>query len=460
LIERGIQTKKLDQIGPKPRMKLPVEPAAPPRPATTERWADSAKTYGHSNPNRAREVAKRIIAFGIKSVLDIGCGDMKLGELMKEAGIAYHPADVVSRCPACLVVDLNKDEVPRCDAECAVMIGVTEFLEDPLRVLKDISGKYRRILMTLSPAQTIYEQVWHGKPHTIVVGDHVVAFALDEFKRLFAEHFVLEDIDVLSTGQYILLGRSKSEAFSASPRRAVVSSNETNPQPGVEDNVIDFSRLADGFEAHIFKSVPFHSMFLRTTALLASTVVWPGTVCVDIGCSTGRLPRLLRRRFAGVVPVEILAIDNSPEMIAQARSRDSSLHTKYICEDISSYELPRSAVFVSCLFTLQFLDLEARKAILEKIYKALDWRGSAVVAEKVLEQDGKKQMVNHYLLNAYKHSMELSDEEVMTKERAVRSVLRPLSREQNLQLFESAGFKDSQVILSAFGWELYLLRKT
>jgi hypothetical protein len=125
LIERGIQTKKLDQIGPKPRMKLPVEPAAPPRPATTERWADSAKTYGHSNPNRAREVAKRIIAFGIKSVLDIGCGDMKLGELMKGAGIAYQPADVVSRCPECLVVDLNKDEVPRCDAECAVMIGVT-----------------------------------------------------------------------------------------------------------------------------------------------------------------------------------------------------------------------------------------------------------------------------------------------------------------------------------------------
>ena len=439
-------------------MKLPVESATPVK-SPNERWSDSANTFGHKNPKRAREVADRIVAFGIKSVLDIGCGDMKLGEFMKEAGIAYHPADVVSRCPDCFVVDLNQDEVPRCDAECAVMIGVTEFLDDPLRVLKDISGKYQRILMTLSPAQTVYEQVWYRKPHTIAGGGHTVAFALYEFKRLFAEHFVLEDIDVLSTGQYILFGRSKVGAQSASLRPAVEPSRESLSQPGIEHNVIDFGQLAKGFEAHIFKSVPFHSMFLRTTALLASTVVRPGTMCVDLGCSTGRLPRLLRRRFAGVVPVEIVAIDKSPEMIAEARSKDSSPRTKYICEDISSYELPESAVFVSCLFTLQFLDVEARKAILGKIYKALDWRGCAVVAEKVLNQDGKKQMVNHYLLNAYKHSMGLTDEEVMTKERAVRSALRPLSREQNLQLFESADFNDAQVIASAFGWELYLLQK-
>jgi hypothetical protein len=34
-----------------------------------------------------------------------------------------------------------------------------------------------------------------------------------------------------------------------------------------------------------------------------------------------------------------------------------------------------------------------------------------------------------------------------------------LTRDQNLQMFESAGFKDPQVILSAFGWDLYLLQK-
>ena len=416
-------------------------------------------TYGHKNPARARDVADRIISFGIQSVLDIGCGDMKLGEFMKEAGIAYYPADIVLRCPECLVVDLNKDEVPRCDAECAVMIGVTEFLDDPVTVLKDISGKYRRILMTVSPAQTLYEQVWYRKPHPFN-DDHVVAFTLDDFKLLFAEHFVLEDIDVLSSGQYILFGRSKVVGRPASPQPVNEPSVEVNSGSGIAVNSIDFSQLAKDFEAHIFKSVPFHSMFQRTTALLASTVVRPGTACVDLGCSTGRLARLLRRQFAGIVPVEIIAIDKSREMIAEARRKDSSPRTKYICEDISAYELPLSTVFVSSLFTLQFLELEARKAVLGNIYRALDWRGSAVVAEKVLEQGGKKQMVNHYLLNAYKQSMGFSDEEVMTKERAVRSALRPLSRKENLHLFKSAGFEQSQVVMSAFGWDLYLLQKS
>jgi tRNA (cmo5U34)-methyltransferase len=200
-------------------------------------------------------------------------------------------------------------------------------------------------------------------------------------------------------------------------------------------------------------------MFLRTTALLASAVVKPGTICVDLGCSTGRLARLLRRHLKDTVPVEIIAIDNSPEMIAEARRKQTHPLTKYVQADIETVELPSSVTFVSCLFTLQFLDFAARKRALEKMHRALDWRGCVVIAEKVVEHDGKQQMTNHYLLNAYKHAMGFSDEEVLSKERAVRSALRPLTREENLHLFAQAGFERAQVVSSVFGWELYLLER-
>jgi tRNA (cmo5U34)-methyltransferase len=205
----------------------------------------------------------------------------------------------------------------------------------------------------------------------------------------------------------------------------------------VEDNTIDFNLLASDSEAHIFKSVPFHSTFLRTVALLASAVVRPGTICVDLGCSTGRLPRLLRRQFGATAPVKILGIDNSPEMIAEARRKDRNQLTYYVCDDIVTRDLPDSAAFISCLFTLQFLEMEARESILAKIHRALEWRGCAVIAEKVLEDDGKKQMTSHYLLNAYKRSMGLTDNEVAAKERAVRSALRPLGRQDNLRLLQA-----------------------
>jgi|GEM_PF-5088742 len=437
-------------------MKLPKTTAKAHLPVA-ERWADPKETYGHANPQRAREVADKLIAFGVKSVLDIGCGNMKLGELLGAVGVGYVPADVVARSPDCLVVDLNHDPVPVCDAECAVMIGVQEFLDDPARVLQDISTKYPRILLTLSPLQTIYEQVWHGRPHTIT-STHVSAISLKDFKKIFARHFAIEDIDVMSNGQYVLLGRSKRVLVSSGGVVAA-EADAPPPQPGIAGNDIDFDQLAGHFEAHIFKSVPFHGVFLRTAAMLAAAVVRPGTVCVDLGCSTGRFPRLLRRHVRETAPVQIVAVDNSPEMISEARRRETSPLTQYVLDDIVTYELPAAPVFVSSLFTLQFLELEERLAVLAKIHAALDWRGCAVIAEKVLEQDGKGQMSNHYLLNAYKRGMGLSDGEVLEKERAVRSTLRPLSRQDNQQLFHEAGFRNVHVAMSAFGWDLYLLEK-
>ncbi|WP_422002588.1 methyltransferase domain-containing protein [Reyranella sp.] len=438
-------------------MKLPIRSSQAQQPPA-ERWADAKKTFGHANPNRARDVADKIIGFGIASVLDLGCGNMKLGEFIRPAGVGYVPADVVARSPDCLVVDLNAQEVPRVEAECAVMIGILEFLDDPMKVLRDISTKYRRVMLTLSPLQTVYDQVWPGKPHSILC-THITAFGLNEFKKLFLEHFVLEDIDVISTGQYLLLGQSRRLSQPTANGAQREQDRLEHQQIGIGDNNIDFDFLAGTFESHIFKSVPFHSMFLRTTALLAAAVARPGTTCVDIGCSTGRLARLIRRRLKETVPVEIVAVDNAREMIAAARRKDSHPLTKYVLDDIESFELPSSVVFVSCLFTLQFLEFDVRKRVLEKIQRSLDWRGCAVVAEKVVDQDGKQQMTHHYLLNAYKHAMGFSDEEVLSKERAVRSALRPLSREQNLEMFREAGFEHAQVVASIFGWELYLLER-
>ena len=432
---------------PTPQTQVPV----------AERWSDITKTYGHSNPQRARLIADKIIAFGIRSILDIGCGDMKLSEYLAPENIGYQPADVVQRSPDCFVVDLNTDPVPRCDAECAVMIGVAEFLNDIEPVLADIANKYDRVLLTLSPLQTIYEQVWHGKPHTITCS-HTSAHSLSGFKQVFARYFLLEDIDIISTGQYLLLGRSHRTLNRSSKVSAVES--EGGAGPGITDNAIDFNQMAGGFEAHIFKSVPFHSMFLRTAALVAASVVRPGTVCVDLGCSTGRFTRLMRRQFAKTVPVEIVGVDQAPEMIAEARRKNNHPLTRFVCADIRSFDLPPTAAFISCLFTLQFLATEDRLRILKRVHDTLDWRGAAIIAEKVLETDGRKQMENHYLLNGYKREMGLSDDAVLAKERAVQSALRPMTPQENKALFAEAGFTRVQTLISAFGWDLYLLEKT
>lgn len=146
-------------------------------------------------------------------------------------------------------------------------------------------------------------------------------------------------------------------------------------------------------------------------------------------------------------------------MIEEARRKSSHPLTRFVCADALICDLPPSAVFISCLFTLQFLAIGERLRLLARIHETLDWRGAVVVAEKVLEEDGRRQMENHYLLNGYKREMGLTDEAVLAKERAVRSALRPMTAQENKALFAEAGFTRVQTLVSAFGWELYLLEK-
>jgi hypothetical protein len=63
-------------------------------------------------------------------VLDVGCGAMALGTLLKP-GCIYTPADVVERRPGAFVVDLNRREFPCGDYDWVTFLGVLEYVHDP-----------------------------------------------------------------------------------------------------------------------------------------------------------------------------------------------------------------------------------------------------------------------------------------------------------------------------------------
>lgn len=96
-----------------------------------ERWAslDSLATQWDA---RAVMAARHIPAG--QRVLDIGAGAMTLrGQLA--TGCSYFPADIVSRCPDCQVVDLNKGEFPAGEYDWVTFLGVLEYVHDPIPAL-------------------------------------------------------------------------------------------------------------------------------------------------------------------------------------------------------------------------------------------------------------------------------------------------------------------------------------
>ena len=62
-------------------------------------------------------------------VLDVGCGAMTLGSLLKP-GCSYFPADVVERRPGAFVADLNRREFPPGSYDWVSFLGVLEYVHD------------------------------------------------------------------------------------------------------------------------------------------------------------------------------------------------------------------------------------------------------------------------------------------------------------------------------------------
>jgi hypothetical protein len=103
------------------------------RASDTERWRNPLHAEGALDHSRSQRVAG-IIPPGV-SVLDLGCGAMALKQYLAP-GCRYHPADLVPRSADSQVVDLNKGEFPVGQFDWITLLGVLEYVFDPLAVLK------------------------------------------------------------------------------------------------------------------------------------------------------------------------------------------------------------------------------------------------------------------------------------------------------------------------------------
>ena len=100
-----------------------------------ERWAQR-ESFAPQWARRAGMAAQFVP--GYARVLDIGCGAMDLERVLPD-GCAYQPCDLVRRDERTLVCDLNGGEFPAgVEADVVTMLGVLEYLREPLDVLRKV----------------------------------------------------------------------------------------------------------------------------------------------------------------------------------------------------------------------------------------------------------------------------------------------------------------------------------
>lgn len=112
--------------------------------------------------------------------------------------------------------------------------------------------------------------------------------------------------------------------------------------------------------------------------------------------------------------------------------------------DIAEVDI-QNASMVVLNFTLQFIPVEQRKAVIQKVYDGLVGGGVLVLSEKVVFDDAHMNELYIDLHHSFKKSQGYSELEIAQKRSAIENVLVPETLETHKTRFDEAGFKSSDV---------------
>ncbi|MEE4192966.1 MAG: carboxy-S-adenosyl-L-methionine synthase CmoA [Halieaceae bacterium] len=208
------------------------------------------------------------------------------------------------------------------------------------------------------------------------------------------------------------------------------------------------------FPDMIKRSVPGYSTIIAMTGLLAGRYAAPGSNLYDLGCSLGASTLAMRQQVRGE-GCRIIGVDNSHAMIERCRSvidTDShELPVELLLADIEDVAIENASVVV-LNFTLQFIAVEKRAAMMQRIFDGLRPGGILVLSEKVLFADPQLNQLNIDLHHDFKRANGYSDLEIAQKRQALENVLLPETLDAHRQRLSAAGFDSCDVWFQCFNF--------
>lgn len=241
---------------------------------------------------------------------------------------------------------------------------------------------------------------------------------------------------------------------------------------GQSDNIYDVTlkqiqpfafdvSVASVFEDMIRRSVPGYGLTLQLMASIANDLKSAQPVCYDLGCSLG----------AGMVALDqglkertglIYGIDTSEPMLERAQSllKDAEMACSWDLKKGDVREIRMQPHDLSVLnFTLQFIELDSRLPLLNKIYEALKPGGYLLLSEKVVFDDSIEQEYQTHLHHNFKRLNGYSDLEISQKRTALENRLIPETAKVHMSRLKAAGFSKVFPWLQAFNFMSFLAVK-
>lgn len=234
----------------------------------------------------------------------------------------------------------------------------------------------------------------------------------------------------------------------------------SDPREQIGEFVFD-QQVARVFPDMIGRSVPGYDSVINLSSVLAAQYVQPESLCYDLGCSLGATSQAIQRGIR-VPGCRIIAVDNSPAMLEQALKRlpasGDITPIDFICADIAQIEF-HNASMVTLNFTLQFIPVERRTALLQRIQAGLRPGGILILSEKIRFDDPMEEQLQIEMHHAFKRANGYNDLEISQKRSALENVLIPESLEQHQTRLKRAGFQRADLWFQCFNFISLVARK-
>lgn len=212
--------------------------------------------------------------------------------------------------------------------------------------------------------------------------------------------------------------------------------------------------VADVFPDMLRRSIPGYEATIQAIGALASVYAQPDTRCYDLGCSLGAATLAMRQNVA-VSGCQIIAVDMAPAMLERCRkiifADKSDVVVSLVEDDVRKISIGQASMVVMN-YTLQFLSVEERDAMIGKIYDGLNDGGIFVLSEKVVDEDARVEELLVEMHHEFKRQNAYSDLEISRKRTALEDVLIPESVPAHRARLRNAGFRHVGVWLRHFNF--------
>ncbi len=216
-------------------------------------------------------------------------------------------------------------------------------------------------------------------------------------------------------------------------------------------------RVVNVFPDMIERSVPGYPLTVSMISVMANDYVQEGTNVYDLGCSLGAVSLAIQQGVKNK-SCSIIAVDNSQAMIDACLEKMPDENIEFVLDDVLNIEINRASLAVMN-FTLQFIPLEQRNALIKKIYQGLLPGGALILSEKIIFDDDKENKAMNHLHHHMKELNGYDQMEIASKRNALENVLIPESIETHKNRLTDSGFKNVFMWLKCFNFVSFVAVK-